>query len=230
MFTPDRRATPEWLDDPSSDAATAVISGEDIARCNTMLGGRWALVAQLRPLWAQLPRRLTLLDLASGVGDQAATLVTAGARHGVAVETIALDRRPELLRRAATRGAQPVAADSSALPFATGSVDVVICCQFLHHLDESGIVALMRECTRIARHVVVVADLRRSWFAAAGLWLASWPLGMHPVSRHDGLVSVLKGFTPAELAALLTTAAARPVGVRTHPLFRLTAAWGPALS
>jgi hypothetical protein len=118
VFTPDRRATPEWLDDPSSDAATAVISGEDIARCNTMLGGRWALVAQLRPLWAQLPRRLTLLDLASGVGDQAATLVTAGARHGVAVETIALDRRPELLRRAATRGAQPVAADSRPRVFA----------------------------------------------------------------------------------------------------------------
>src|SRR5206468_3339755 len=65
----------------------------------------------------------------------------------------------------------------------------------------SGIDALnlLREMNRVARARVIVSDLRRSWLAAAGLWIVSFPLGFHAVSRHDGVVSVMRGFTPNEL-------------------------------
>jgi ubiquinone/menaquinone biosynthesis C-methylase UbiE len=228
VLTPARRATPEWLDDPATGADVAVRSGEDIARCNRWLGGRRALVAQFAPLWATLPRRITVLDLASGVGDLAAAVVAAGVHHGVEVETIALDRRAELLHHAATRGARPLCADAGALPFPTDGVDVVICGQFLHHLEDPAIAALVQECTRIARHAVLIADLRRSWLAAAGFWLLSFPLRLHVISRHDGVASVLKGFTRRELAAVLSDALDRPIAVAERPLFRLTASWTPA--
>jgi SAM-dependent methyltransferase len=228
VLTPARRATPEFLDDPATGAGVAVRSGEDIARCNRWLGGRRALVAQFAPLWATLPRRITVLDLASGVGDLAASVVAAGVHHGVEVETIALDRRAELLANAAQRGAQPLCADVRALPLRSGSVDVVICGQFLHHLEDPAIAALVQECTRIARHAVLIADLRRSWLAAAGFWLLSFPLRLHAISRHDGVASVLKGFTRRELAAVLSDALDRPIAVAERPLFRLTASWTPA--
>ena len=80
---------------------------------------------------------------------------------------------------------------------------------------------------RVARRRVVISDLRRSWIAASGVWLASWPLGMHHITRHDGFASVLKGFVPHELGPLLERATGRRVDVTTRPAFRITASWTP---
>jgi len=88
--------------------------------------------------------------------------------------------------------------------------------------------ALLRELQRVARRRVIVSDLRRSWAAAAGIWLASYPLGFHPYSRHDGVVSVLRGFRRRELLALVREAVAREADVRDRFGFRTTAAWSPS--
>jgi hypothetical protein len=74
---------------------------------------------------------------------------------------------------------------------------------------------------------VVVSDLRRSWPAAGGLWVASFPLGFHPISRHDGVVSVLRGFTPAELARLVRDAVGASARVNRRFAFRVTTSWTP---
>ena len=64
-----------------------------------------------------------------------------------------------------------VAGDALALPFATDSVDVVTCSQVLHHFEQGDSLRLLGELTRVARRRVIVAELRRSRTAAAGLWL-----------------------------------------------------------
>jgi hypothetical protein len=103
----------------------------------------------------------------------------------------------------------------------------VLCSQLLHHFEQADAVRLLQELDRVARARVVVSDLRRSAVAAAGLWLASFPLRFHRVSRHDGVVSVMRGFTPGELAELVHEA------VGTHPVvkrrlgWRVTASWTP---
>jgi hypothetical protein len=86
---------------------------------------------------------------------------------------------------------------------------------------------MLRELHRVARRRVVVADLRRSWVAAAGLWLVSFPLGFHPVSRHDGVVSVLRGFDGQELAGMVREAVGVVPAVRHRFAWRVTASWGP---
>ena len=60
-------------------------------------------------------------------------------------------------------------ADAMALPFPDGSIDIVTCSQVLHHFDGPEADRLLQECTRVARTAVVIGDLRRSWFAVAGL-------------------------------------------------------------
>ena len=82
--------------------------------------------------------------------------------------------------------------------------------------------------SRVARHRIIVADLRRSWLAIAGLWTLSFPLGFHPVSRHDGVVSIRRGFTPDELRALVHRATGRTARVTRRAGFRVTASWSPA--
>ncbi len=106
-------------------------------------------------------------------------------------------------------------------------MDVVICSQLLHHFDDEKAAALLREMDRVARRCVIVSDLRRSWLAAAGIWLASWPLFFHPVSRHDGVVSVLRGYTVPELRMLVRSATGRDATTRTRAGFRIASAWSP---
>ncbi len=102
-----------------------------------------------------------------------------------------------------------------------------MCSQTLHHFRGDAASALLREMNRVARVAVVVSDLRRSWIAAAGFWLASFPLAFHPVTRHDGVLSVFRGFTSDELDETVHDA----VGVHapvTHRLgFRITTSWAP---
>jgi SAM-dependent methyltransferase len=121
-----------------------------------------------------------------------------------------------------------VQGDGLALPFRSRSIDVVICSQVLHHFEGEPMLALLREMHRVARVRVVVSDLRRSYLAAAGFWLATWPLRFHPISRHDGVVSVMRGFTPDDLAAAVRDAVGVEPGVARRLGWRVTTSWSPA--
>jgi 2-polyprenyl-3-methyl-5-hydroxy-6-metoxy-1,4-benzoquinol methylase len=118
-----------------------------------------------------------------------------------------------------------VCGDVRRLPLADRSVDVVTCSQLLHHFEDAEIPVILRELDRVARECVVISDLRRSWLAACGFWLVSWPLGFHRVTRHDGTLTVLRGFTAAELARHVLGATGRQAEIRRHLGFRLTATW-----
>ena len=63
--------------------------------------------------------------------------------------------------------------------------------------------------------------------AAWGFWVVSWPLRFHRVTRHDGYVSVLRGFTVDELARHVLVATGQQPDVRRHLGYRITATWRP---
>ena len=225
-----RRQGAEVLDDPRCDAALRERSLTDVARANRFLGGMRAVLAELRlalPALAALGRDVTLLDVGTGLGDIPAAARLLAARHGVALRTIGLDEAATLARASRRRLDGAVCGDALALPFATASIDVVMCSQVLHHFASAEATQLLREIDRVARVRVIVSDLRRSWLAAAGLWVVSFPMGFHPVSRADGMLSVLKGFTARELQSLVADATGVRAVVRHRPGWRLTTHWTP---
>ena len=118
--------------------------------------------------------------------------------------------------------------DALCLPFESASVDVVLASQMLHHFQFDEAVIVVREMNRVARKRAIISDLRRSVFAAAGIWLTSFPLGFHPVSRHDGVVSVMRGFLPSELSDIVKAATGIVPAIHHRIGFRLTASWIPA--
>jgi SAM-dependent methyltransferase len=229
-IAPPRLRGVELLDDPTLDPGTAVRSLADIARCNRLFGGTRAVAAELAPVLAETRRgdRLTMLDVGTGAGDLPERARAIAARAGIELVTIGLDVRAALLAASRSRAGLAVAGDARALPVASRGVDVVVCAQVLHHFPPGDAECLLRELTRVARRRVIVAELRRAWIAAAGLWLASWPLRFHPVSRHDGVVSILRGFLATELESLVRRATGRVPAVRARAGYRLTASWSPA--
>ena len=225
MLAPRRRRGFEHLDDPHTAPALRERSLRDVRRANTLLGGTHAVLAELSRLLPSLGDHATLLDVGTGLADIPALASRLASRRGVALTTYAVDGAESLARAARDRLDGSICADARLLPFADASVDVVTCSQVLHHFEDVEIPCVLRELQRVARRCVVVSDLRRSWIAATGFWLVSWPLCFHPVTRHDGVTSVLRGFTPTEMAQHVRKATGRAPDVRRHPGFRVTATW-----
>ncbi|MES2523601.1 MAG: methyltransferase domain-containing protein [Gemmatimonadota bacterium] len=230
-FTPARRRGVEILDDPSHDPALAVRSLHDVAKANRLFGGRRAVLREVRHVLDAAPRRPhTLLDIGTGIGDIPSAAHRAARARGVELRTIGLELDPVLARAAEPACTWALAGDALQLPFADESIDIVTVSQVLHHFEGDAADRLLRECTRVARAAVVVADLRRSWLAVAGLWLSSFVLGFHPVSRNDGVVSILRGYTAPELLALVSRATGYVPVVRRALGWRVTAVWARGIT
>lgn len=232
LLTPSRRRDAEILDDPDADPALALRSLRDVALANAFFGGKRAVVREVGVTIASLPRgsRCSLLDVGTGIGDIPRAAQRQGARRGIAVETIGLELSVAIAQASAARCTHAVAADALALPFASGSIDIVTCSQVLHHFDGAPAAQLLRECTRVARLAVIIGDLRRSWIAIAGLWAGSYLLGFHPVSRHDGIVSIRRGYTLDELQALVQSSTGCEPHTHGGLGFRVVARWSPRSS
>jgi SAM-dependent methyltransferase len=115
-----------------------------------------------------------------------------------------------------------VRADALALPFADGAFDVALLSLTLHHFDDAAQNVALRELARVARRGIVVNELERSWpnylgarALAATLWRANH------LTRHDGPLSVLRGFTADELHARARSAGLASARVDRRFFYRL---------
>jgi 2-polyprenyl-3-methyl-5-hydroxy-6-metoxy-1,4-benzoquinol methylase len=227
-LTPHRRRGIEILDDPGVSPDVMERSMADVERANVLLGGTRAALRELEPVLGELPKCATLLDVGTGTADIPAAARTLAAQRGVTLRTIGFDLSPVLVERHRRRNDYVVRGNALQLPFRDNCIDIVMCSQVLHHFPEREAQALIAEMNRVARARVVISDLRRSLIAAGGLWLASFLLSFHSVSRHDGVVSIMRGFVPEELSDLVQAGAGTTPAVHRRPGFRITTSWKPA--
>src|SRR5687768_12214163 len=228
ILVPPRRRGVEILDLPDLDPNLVKRSLADVVRCNALFGGVSSALEEIKATLEDLPRCATLLDVGTGLGDIPCRARTVARENGVELTTVGFDSALALTRASGESVSFAVCGDALRLPFADRSVDIVMCSQVLHHFAERDAATMLREMNRVARIRVIVSDIRRSWIAVAGLWLVSFPLRFHAVSRHDGVVSVMRGFTPDELSDTVTDAIARRPVVHRRRGFRVTASWAPA--
>ncbi|GAC1409415.1 MAG: hypothetical protein NVSMB53_01640 [Gemmatimonadaceae bacterium] len=217
----------EILDSRDVDPKIIKRSLADVARANVLFGGISSALGELKGSLKDVPRNATLLDVGTGLGDIPCRARELARRNGVELRTIGLDSALALASASRSSVEFSLCANALHLPFVDNSIDIVMCSQLLHHFTGSDAVELLREMNRVARVRVIVSDLRRSLIAAAGLWLASFPLRFHAVSRHDGVVSVMRGFTPEELVETVHEAIARRPVVHRRRAFRVTTSWAP---
>ena len=220
----------ELLDDPHAAPAAVRAQLADIARLNRLFGGTRAVVEALEPFFKRAgtrERRWTLVDVGTGCGDIPCAAATCARRYGIALSLVGIERIPAAARLARAAGLTALLADGGALPLGPGTVDVVIASQVLHHLPRELAVRWIASFDRVARRAVVLADLRRSRLAMAGIWMASVGLGFRRQTRHDAVLSLRRGYTVGEFTDLLREAGVGAVA-RARPGFRVVAAWSPS--
>jgi ubiquinone/menaquinone biosynthesis C-methylase UbiE len=211
-----RERLTESLDDHASPPAELAENLRDFARLNRLPGGTAASLAAIRRLLPAGAVGGSVLDIGAGGADMARAFAAAGWR------TVAADSHDAVLASArATLGdttrVELIAADARELPYDDDAFDVAHCSLLVHHLDEADAVTALAEMARVSRFGVVVNDLRRGVipYVATGVSVAL--LARARVTRVDGLTSVRRAYTLAELDRLLARAGLA-VTWRTSPL------------
>jgi ubiquinone/menaquinone biosynthesis C-methylase UbiE len=213
----------EFLDGRVPPADLAATLG-DLDRLNAWFGGHALSLARVRRVAAATSRActLTVVDVGGGDGAFARRVVRWARRARRRVHVLVVDADEDTARLASAACAAyseitVIRADARALPYASRAADVVHAGLTLHHLEPEAAVPALREMRRICRGRVVVNDLTRTPLALALVWLATRVLPVHPISRHDGPMSVRRAYAPGELGDLLGAAGVARATVTRYP-------------
>lgn len=193
------------MDDPRCDPVRLRNTYAQFALVNRLLSG-WRVVFE-RGIRPRARAGGTVLDVGCGGGDVARALWRWSREAGIPLEVTGVDPDPRAL--AFARGT--VAADGGGPRFeradlahlrATGRrFDFVVSNHVLHHLDPRELGGFLEDTAAIAATGVLHNDLRRSDLAYLAFALVSWPMRRSYIAE-DGLRSVRRAYTPAELRGL----------------------------
>ncbi|WP_029032862.1 methyltransferase domain-containing protein [Salinarimonas rosea] len=226
-FDAARRAPgPELMDDPAVDAVTLAACYADLAGVTTLTLGRRPVLDLVARAARLVPgRRLVVRDLGCGGGDTLRALAAFARRRGLDLALEGVDRSP-----AAIDAARATSDPADAIAYRVGDAladegerpDLIVTSLVAHHLADDEIPALLAGMERRARLGFLVVDLRRSRLAFHGFRALATVLRRHPFVRHDGPLSIARGFVEADWRRYAAAAGlADVVAIRRRFPFRL---------
>jgi ubiquinone/menaquinone biosynthesis C-methylase UbiE len=221
-WTPNRRDDPELMDAPGLPQAEVEDAYQVLRRVNRHLGNLRSIRREfLRFVREDVPdsASITAVDVGSGSGDIPQALQEM--LPGRAVRVMALDRDATAVSAARRRALNAVRGDALCLPFDDQTIDLVIAVKFAHHFHGRFLDRLLGEMARVARHRVVILDIQRHWLAYWGFRAWSFLFTRNRLVRHDGPLSVLRGFTREELLESIVSLAGFDWTVRSYSGFQL---------
>jgi ubiquinone/menaquinone biosynthesis C-methylase UbiE len=227
MLTPKRIYVEEMLDAGIGTDYDVAQNLSDLRRINRFLGGtRVVLDALSSSLRSGAPDELSLLDVGTGSADIPGAVAGWCRARGLDSMIVALDLSERNLRVSRDSlgiscDVQLIQADSLKLPFLARSFDFVTASLFLHHFEDADVVRLLADFARIAKRAVIVNDLLRNLVPYYFSRVTGPILASSFLTRNDGPVSVLRGFTAEELKQLAERAGLKRCKVRRMFPYRL---------
>ncbi len=79
-----------------------------------------------------------------------------------------------------------------------GCADLVTATQFIHHFSDEELPRAVRAMLHASRMGIVINDIHRHWIAWMAVWIAAHSISPNRYIRHDGPLSVAKGFTSSD--------------------------------
>ncbi len=226
----------ELMDEPGLDEGRHRRALRGLERINWWSGSARILWPSIEALARRAEGQpIKALDLATGAGDVPLGLWRRARGAGLELEIDACDRSGQAIqyaRRRAARAGVPVRffqADALATDWDDAekrpAYDVVISSLFLHHLESTDALRLLRGMAALTRHLVLINDLAR---CRAGLTLAA--LGTRLLTRSeivhtDGPRSVRSAFTVEEALKLADEAGLPDATVQRRWPYRFLLEW-----
>jgi 2-polyprenyl-3-methyl-5-hydroxy-6-metoxy-1,4-benzoquinol methylase len=213
----------ELMDDPSLEPATYAAVIGDLSKVNALLMvSRPTLAFIRRTLGAR--KSFRLLDVGYGQGDMLRAIARWAARRGIEAELVGVD-----LNERSLPAAKAVTPPGMAIEYRTGDYadmggegwDYVISSSVTHHMTDGQLHAFLRFMEAEARIGWYVNDIHRHWLAYLGFPPLARVMRWHKMVRHDGCLSVQRGFRKGEWERLIAGSGIDPAGVRVVRRFPL---------
>lgn len=204
-FLDSRCSQPEYLDTMRMDTAALADYFRFIEFTNRAGGGHAALLAGLGQIGDSWPpgKIMNLVDIGCGTGDVCRAILSWAQKNTLNIRYTGIDNNPRIIQTARSAVTDP------RTRFITGSIfgplpraDVVTVSMLLHHFPDSEAFTALARAVHAARHAVIITELERSLKAYIVCWIATRLTG-NPLSRHDALLSIRKGFTIEELTGFI---------------------------
>ncbi len=211
------------MDRPQPVSAELVADLRNLRSLNRYFGS-YRLIRHFLARWIQPNDQLRLLDLATGSGDIPRIALEFARKRGAQLQIDAVDFQESTIKIA-----RELSVGYPEITFHCADIhhfgeeqayDLVLFSLALHHFDETKAVTLLRRCRALSRGNVLVADLRRGWFAKVGVDLLTTTIFREAMTRNDARVSAARAFSFAELDQLAWDAGWENFGHRRFPFAR----------
>lgn len=204
--------TRELMDDPHADERMLARTYGRFGLVNALVSRPGTLYRRdIRPRAARA-RALRILDVGAGGGDLCRLLAWRLRRDGLEAQITALDADERAIRWASAHdrgaGIRYRCALTTELVAAGDTYDVVLSNHVLHHLDDAELQTVLSDSVKLVATDGLVAhrDIARSRTAHVLFAAATWPISRTLLAdsfiREDGLISIRRSYTVAELAAI----------------------------
>ena len=201
-----------------------------LALTNRRFGGAAVVVRHLARFIRHWPpeRPIRVLDVGTGGADIPCRLVEWARLRRFALEVTAIDSAPDIVEAARARAHDVPEivvqeADLFQLAESGARFDYVVASMVLHHMPPSRTPQALLALDRLAVRGVIVSDLLRAPSAFLAVWALSRLAG-NAVVRHDGPLSVQRGFTVGELTRLAADVGLPHLEARRERWFRVSLA------
>lgn len=196
-----RSTEKEILDDFNLSGNQLDENLKELALVNSLLGGYKVVLGGLREIFKRRPdqRAWHICDVGSGGGDTLKEISKTFPDENISL--LGIDANATAVEYARNQCADKRISFQQMNVFSADfrnlKADIYLFNLFLHHFTEDEIVEILKISSRGGGQIII-NDLQRSGLAYHLFRLSSYVLGFSKISRHDGLLSIRKAFTPKD--------------------------------
>ncbi|MCG7382071.1 methyltransferase domain-containing protein [Paenibacillus sp. ACRRY] len=215
----------ELMDDFSMGGEELREALQHLRRLNKIFAAPGPTLDGVEKLWISVgrPLKLSIMDVGAGSGDVNQKLLHWAKQKGIDLTITLVDLTEEACEEARLLfqnepRVNVQRADVMKLPDA--SADIVTGSQFVHHFEGQQLLEIVSHMLRVSRHGVVINDIHRHPVSYTAVWLTTRMISRNRYIRHDGPLSVAKGFTAKDWQELKQQLNHDTMTYKWKPLFR----------
>lgn len=198
----------ELMDAPLISKKLLIRNLKELDFLNRTLGGHSITLQGIKQLVRLRDKQYHIADLGCGSGDTLKHIAIWARENGYHVKLTGIDINADaigFLQHHCSDYSEisGIKTDYRSFLQSAENIDIIHCSLFCHHLTDVELSDLIRLLKTKVKVGFIINDLQRTRLAWFAVRIFTTVLNGSELSRHDGPLSVLRGFTEDELKALL---------------------------
>ena len=209
LFIPRQSQEDEWMDGDHCSIEDLQESLNGLRWVNRHLGGYRTVLKNLQALVQEHGlKKFSILDVATGSADIPIEIVKWTRKMDLDVSIHAIDKNPKIISIAQKEASDYPeitleVSDFYKASYPKNSFEYCLSSLFLHHLGSGDALSFLERMHDLCNRAVFVNDLIRGWIPYYSYKFLAYLFRLHPMTRHDGAISVLRAFTIPELKEMV---------------------------